>query len=178
MAFSVCVIWLSSCPEGWVQASQKAKCVGVGVKVNVLLWGQRKVCVCAPVGWAKKYTGQRKVLWFTGTSRMWKNRINNAPLRSSNTHTHAFSSPFSTAMARGTSTLVHMPILVCTHHYVCTNTSFSLWKTNHPKQKLMRCTNLSSSIILCKVLHITEGCHLFLLLKCHLFLPQSFSCSF
>ncbi len=70
------------------------------------------------MGWAKKYTGQRKVLWFTGTSRMWKNRINNAPLRSSNTHTHAFSSPFSTAMARGTSTLVHMPILVCTHHCV------------------------------------------------------------
>lgn len=51
---------------------------------------KKSICVCAPVGWAKKSTqASAKSFWFTGTSRMWKNRINNAPLRSSNTHTHS-----------------------------------------------------------------------------------------
>lgn len=55
------------------------------------------------------YRGQSKAFWFTGISRMWKNRINNAPLRSSNTHTAVLSCA---AMARGTSTHTYA------HHYV------------------------------------------------------------
>ncbi len=178
MAFSVCV-W-SDCPAVQRVGCKQAK------RPNVWAWVWKLMCFCEGKEkyvyvrlWGGRKSTQASAKSFGLLAHQGCGRIALITLHSgAQTHTHAFSSPFSTAMARGTSTLVHMPILVCTHHYVCTNTSFSLWKTNHPKQKLMRCTNLSSSIILCKVLHITEGCHLFLLLKCHLVLPQSFSCSF
>lgn len=48
------------------------------------------MCVCAPVGWAKKYTGQRKVLWFTLLAHQGCGRIALITLHSgAQTHTHA-----------------------------------------------------------------------------------------
>lgn len=75
------------------------------------------MCVCVCLWGGRKRTQGR--FWFTGISRMWKNRINNAPLRSSNTQRSC------TAKARGTSTHTYA------HHYVRANTKLSLGKTNH-----------------------------------------------
>jgi len=97
----MCVICLSSCPEGWVQASQKAKCACVFAKVWAWVWmlmcfckgKEKNLCMCACGVGGKSTQASAKSFWFTGTSRMWKNRINNAPLRSSNTHTHTHTQP-------------------------------------------------------------------------------------